>query len=91
VAFRDWSEGDYEDFSNAAYENIYANIDGVQGLNDEGQERAEELFEQGWLTFGEYSPEELQSIRDDFYDLVGLTEDMFDWIEYRDLYAEAGG
>lgn len=91
MSFRDWSDADFEEFAAGAYENIYANIDGVQGLNQEGQDRAEELFELGWLTFGEYSYEELEAFRSDFYDLVGISEAQFDWLEYRELYADAGG
>lgn len=90
MPFRDWSEEDYEAFQESAYQNIFAAIDGVQGLSDIDQERAEELFDQGWLTFGSYSKERIEEIRNDFYNLVGIEEWMFDWEEYRELYAEAG-
>jgi hypothetical protein len=88
--YRDWSDADLEYFEERNWSQIYSNIDGIQGLDEEGQERAAELYEQGWLTFGVYSPDELQEIRDEFFDLVGLDESQFDWLEYRELYAEAG-
>lgn len=91
MSFRDWSEGSYEEFYQGAYESIYNNIEGTIYLSNEQQERAEALFEAGWLTFGEYSPNELDAIRNDFYDLVGLDESDFDWVEYRELYDSAGG
>ena len=89
--FRDWSYGDYQYFKDQANEAIFNNIAGIEGLNEEQLETAEELFQQGWLTFGEYSPEQLYDIREDFYNLVGIDEDMFDWEEYRDLYSEVNG
>jgi hypothetical protein len=88
MSYRAWSESDYDQFYDQAFESIYNNIEGVLGLNDEQQDTAEELFAAGWLTFGEYSPEQLDAIRDEFYDLVGINEDQFDWVEYRELYSD---
>jgi hypothetical protein len=89
VPFRDWSEDDYEQFKEDAEQNIFREMDS-QPLSDEQYEEAQALFEAGWLTFGEYSKESLDAIRDAFYDLMGIDEDQFDWQEYRDLYSEAG-
>lgn len=88
AGFRDWSESDYDAFHQAAFDNVFNEIPSVPDLDDERLQAAEELFEQGWLTFGEYSPDQLQSIRDAFYDMVFITEDMFDWEEYRELYSD---
>lgn len=88
AGFRDWSESDYDSFYQEAYQNIFNEIPSVPDLDQDRLEAAEELFEQGWLTFGEYSKEQLDSIRDAFYDMVYITEDMFDWEEYRELYSD---
>lgn len=90
MSYRDWSQEDYENFSQAAEQYIFNELDGLQELNDEQYSEAQTLFEAGWLTFGEYSKDELDAIRDEFYDLMGIQEQDFDWQEYRDLYSEAG-
>jgi hypothetical protein len=90
MAFRDWSPDDYDGFYEAAFQNIFNEIPSVPYLGDEQLERAEALFEAGWLTFGEYSKEQLDVIRDEFYDQMSMQESQFDWEEYRDLYAETG-
>jgi hypothetical protein len=90
VSFRDWSEEDKEAFDERIYTDIYNNIEGVLYLNDEQADQAEALFDAGWLTFGEYSKEQLDAIRDEFFDLVGLDEEDFDWVTYRDDYSEVG-
>ena len=92
-SFRDWSDEEFNSFVSEAETNIFqSGVIGeqLQYLGDEQYEEAQELFEAGWLTFGEYSKEQLDNIRDDFYDLLGIQEDQFDWQEYRDLYSEAG-
>jgi hypothetical protein len=88
LSFRDWSEGEYEQFHDDAFANIFNEIPSLPYLDDERYDQAEALFEAGWLTFGEYSKEELDAIRDTFYDMVNMPEDMFDWEEYRELYNE---
>lgn len=88
MAFRDWSDDDYQSFHDAAFQNIFNEIPSVPELDDERLEKAEALFEAGWLTFGEYSKEELDAIRDEFYNMVFIQESMFDWEEYRELYNE---
>jgi hypothetical protein len=92
VAFRDWSNAQYYAFQQDAWDSIYNNIPSVPYLDENSDDQARELFEQGWLTFGVYSKEELDSIRQDFYDMVFLPEDMFGslgfWQEYRELYSE---
>lgn len=90
MSYRDWSQEDYDEFAAAAEQEIFNNLDNLQELNDEQYEEAQTLFEAGWLTFGEYSKEQLDAIRDEFYDLMGIQEQDFDWQEYRDLYSEAG-
>lgn len=89
MGFRDWSDDDKEAFDEVATSQIFSQMDSSD-LSDELYEEAQELFEAGWLTFGEYSKEQLDAIRDDFYDIMGIQEDQFDWMEYRDLYSEMG-
>lgn len=86
MSFRDWDEEDYSDFHDAAFEEIFGNIEGIYELDQDQLNQAEALFEAGWLTFGEYTPDDLQAIRDEFYDLVGMYEEDFDWEDYRELY-----
>lgn len=87
MSFRDWSDEDYSEFHDAAFEEIFNNIEGISYLDQQDLSDAEALFEAGWLTWGgEYSPDEIQAIRDEFYDLVGMYEDDFDWDSYRELY-----
>ena len=85
ASYRDWSEQQYDAFVENTKESILYEMP----IRNEIFPQAEALFEQGWLTFGEWSPDQLNSIRDAFYDLVGIQEDQFDWIEYRELYDEA--
>lgn len=91
MSFRDWSDEQYEEFQNEAYASVYNNLPTVPYLDDTTDSTARELFAEGWLTFGEYTPEELYAIREQFYDLINIQESQFDWQDYRDLYAEVNG
>jgi N12 class adenine-specific DNA methylase len=95
LSYRDWSNGDKREFDELAWQNIYDNLPSVPYLSEDQDDDARELFEKGWLTFGEYSKEELDDIRNDFYNAVFVTPDMFDrlgyWEEYRELYSEING
>jgi hypothetical protein len=92
VAYRDWSEGQREYFQDQAFASIYNEIPSVPYLDEDADDQARELFEKGWLTFGEYSPEELAYFRDQFLDMVYMPENLFRalgfWREYRELYNE---
>lgn len=86
MSYRDWSEYDEQSFRDNAYEQIFNEIPSVSDLSEDDIARAEELFDAGWLTFGTYSEDQLYDIREEFYDLVGLYEDDFDWEAYREVY-----
>lgn len=86
MSYRDWSEYDEQEFRDNAYERIFNEIPSVSDLSEDDVANAELLFEAGWLTFGTYDADQLEAIRDEFYDLVGLYPDDFDWVEYRELY-----
>lgn len=91
MSYRDWSSDDYDEFYERNLNEIYYQLPTVPDLPPDINEEALELYEKGWLTFGEYSKDELDDIRNDFYDLIGITEDQFDWADWRDLYSEVNG
>jgi hypothetical protein len=86
VSFRDWSEEEYEEFHDATFETIFNNISGIGDLDQNQLMEAEALFEAGWLTWDTYDMNEIFAIRDEFYDLVGMYEEDFEWEDYRELY-----
>jgi DNA-dependent RNA polymerase auxiliary subunit epsilon len=92
MAFREWSPEQYEFFQEEAWRSIYNEIPSVPYLDEESDEQARDLFEKGWLTFGEYTEEEIDNFRDQFLDIVYMPENLFRslgfWREYRELYAE---
>lgn len=91
MAYRDWSDDQIEYFREEAYRDVYNNLPTVPYLDEETDDRARALFAEGWLNFGEYSPEQLEAIRDEFYDLINIQESQFDWEDFRDLYSEVNG
>jgi hypothetical protein len=62
-------------------------------LREQWQNEAADLFEQGWIEFDEdTSPEELQAIRDSFFELMeefDVSIEDFDWDAWRDWYESA--
>lgn len=86
MSSRDWSEDDYQEFRSDAYEQIFNEIPSVADLSEDDIVAAEDLFEAGWLTWGTYSQDQLEDIREQFYDLVGLYAEDFDWDSFRELY-----
>ena len=91
MSFRDWSQDDYREFQQNAYERIFDEIPSVADLSEADVISAEELFEAGWLVWGQYSQEQLEDIRDQFYDLVGMNSEDFDWEAFREDYEEVNG
>lgn len=91
MSFRDWTDDQTEYFQDEAYRAVYNNLPTVPYLDPFTDDRARELFAAGWLTFGEYTIEELEDIRNRFYDLINIQESQFDWQDYRLLYAEVNG
>jgi hypothetical protein len=91
VSYRDWSEGDHREFNRETYERIFDEIPSVADLSENDLIRAEELFEAGWQTFGIYDEDSLYNIREEFFDLVGLYSDDFDWEAYRETYDSING
>jgi hypothetical protein len=91
VAYRDWSDQQVTQFEEEAYQSIYNNIPAVPYLDDDSDDEAREMFRLGWLTFG-LSQEEVESYRQQFYDMVYIPENLFRalgfWAEYRALYSE---
>lgn len=91
MSWRDWSEDDHADFNREMYERIFDEIPSVADLDENDIIRAEELFEAGWLTWGAYDQDQLEDIRDQFYDLVNMYPEDFDWEEFRESYDEING
>lgn len=86
MSARDWSEEDHREFNREAYEQIFDEIPSVADLSEDDVIRAEELFEAGWLTFNTYDADQLYDIREEFFDLVGLYAEDFDWESFREIY-----
>ena len=86
-----WSEGDFREFNRETYERIFDEIPSVADLSEDDVIRAEELFEAGWQTWGVYDEDQLYDIREEFFDLVGLYADDFDWEAYREIYDSING
>lgn len=92
MSFRDWSDSDYERFHDEVFIGIFNEIEGVYYLSNDQQEYAEELFERAFLDdWGVLSKEEREALQDEFYDLVGLAPEDFDWQEFRESYDEING
>jgi hypothetical protein len=91
MSFRNWSEDDYAQFQKDAYERIFDEIPSVADLSEDDIITAEELFAAGWLTWGVYDQNQLEDIRDQFYDLMSMYPDDFDWEEFRESYDEING
>lgn len=92
VSFRDWSDSEYQSFHDDMFIGIFNEIEGVYYLSPDQQEYAEELFERAFLgDWGELSRDERDALQDEFYDLVGLVPDDFDWDYFREAYDEING
>lgn len=91
MSFRDWDEADFQEFNQRVYENIFDRIESIQEMDRDDQIHAEELFEAGWLTWGVYDKDQLEDLRDQFYDFVGMIPEDFDWEEFRESYDEING
>ena len=88
---RDWNEEELQYFQDEAIANVYGNLPTVPDLPEDIDERARELFIQAWATFDTYSPEQIEQMRQDFFDLIGIQESQFEWFEYKELYLEVAG
>jgi hypothetical protein len=89
LAYADWSPGDYQSFHDAAFEEIFNRLD-FGYFPQEQMERAEELFELGFLNF-DITEEERDYYRLQFSNLTNLELERDDWETYRELYDQANG
>lgn len=87
LAYADWSNDDYENFHDAAFDEIFNQIDWSY-FPDTDMEAAEELFERGWLNF-DISEQERESARYEFSNLTNIELDRDDWEIFRELYEQA--
>ena len=95
MAYADWSDEDYQDFHDLAFSEVYdpliAQLEEIGAVYDPSTlDTAEELFEQGWLNM-EISEEERETFRGDFYDLMNIGPEDFDWEDFREVYDEING
>lgn len=95
MSFADWSDEDYEEFYDRAFNDVFNHID-LYGLSDQEIGLAQELFEHGWLDFN-IVRELADEYKEAFYDLTGYgPEDLTDprmmdndvpfWEAFRDAY-----
>jgi hypothetical protein len=85
MAFRDWSEDDYQAFQEDAYASVYNEIYTVPYLTESEDVEARDLFFEGWLNF-DATEAQREAAREEFYDYVNIDPDEFDWQEWRDAY-----
>lgn len=89
MAFADWSESDYDNFHDSAFDEIFNNLDfSYMSITD--IMAAEEMFEQGWLNM-HLPPEEKNMWRIAFRNHMHYELSREDWAIYRELYDEANG
>jgi hypothetical protein len=89
LAYADWSANGYEGFHDAAFIEIFNNLD-FGYMSDEQVERAEELFEAGWLNLN-ISEEERRAFRQDFSNFTNYELSSEEWEIYRELYDQTNG
>jgi hypothetical protein len=81
VAYEDWAED---------FREVFDSVPGADYLSDEQEFIAEALFEIGFTMHSEelerlgYSPDDVQSIRDEFFEIMGIDSASFDWEEWRE-------
>jgi hypothetical protein len=79
----------YEDWD-SQFQSAFDNVPGADYLSSEESRYAEALFEAGFThTSAEYesmglSEDEVQAIRDEFFDYMGINAAGFDWQEWRE-------
>jgi hypothetical protein len=81
MAFEDWD---------SQFQELFDNVPGADYLSSGEQGYAEALFEAGFTHTGEeydqmgLSEDEVQAIRDEFFDYMGIDASDFDWQEWRE-------
>ena len=89
MAFADWSGEDYDHFHDAAFDEVFNNMDFAY-MSEIDIAAAEELFEQGWLNM-HIPAVEKNMWRNAFYNHMNMELSSDEWAIYRELYEEAGG
>lgn len=81
MAYDDW-EGSFRD--------VFDNVPGADYLSDEEFNYAENLFDLGFTHTSEeydsmgYSEDQIQAVRDEYFDLMGIDSRDFDWEGWRE-------
>jgi len=79
----------YEDWD-SQFQEVFDNTPGADYLSSEESSYAEALFDAGFThTSAEYdemgmSEDEVQAIRDEFFDFMGIDAESFDWEGWRE-------
>jgi len=89
MAYADWSSEGYNDFHDAAFDEIFNNLD-FSYMSEIDIAAAEELFEQGWLNMHLPSVEK-NMWRNAFYNHMNYQLTPEEWRIYRELYETADG
>jgi len=89
MAFADWSDEDYQNFHDDAFDEIFNNLDFAY-MSEVDIMAAEEMFEQGWLNM-HLSAQQKEMWRNAFYNQMNMEFNREQWATYRELYDEANG
>jgi hypothetical protein len=73
----------YEDWSRE-FQDVFEDIPGVPYFRDFEREHAEDLFEAGFMHYGDRDSR--KEARIEFFDVTGLPADFFPWEEWREAY-----
>lgn len=74
AGYDDWGE---------EFRDVFDDVPGISYFREYEVERAEELFERGFMDRS-LTPDERMAAREEFFDYTGLPEDMFPWDEWRE-------
>lgn len=87
MAYADWSREAEEDFHDAAFDDIFNNLDFAY-MTETDIAAAEEMFEQGWLNMHLSAPQK-NMWRIAFYNHMQYELTSDEWRTYRELYEQA--
>ena len=83
MAYEDWSEGMQDLFDNTT--DILSDQDYFLSPTD--LETAQNLFEEAFMPGNEYTWDDVRG--EDFFDFLGIPEELFDWEAWREEYEAA--
>lgn len=81
MAYEDWADD---------FQELFDSTPGADYLSSEQEFIAESLFEVAFTMHSDelealgYSPDDVQSMRDEYFDIMGIDASDFDWEEWRE-------